>query len=344
MIKRLTLLLLLACLFTFGAWGEAFCKPKYEVKFASLAPEGSTWMNTMRELDREVRDATGGEVGFKLYPGGVQGDEVDVLRKIRFNQLHAAGFTGNGLGDILPEIRLLELPFMYDSIEELDHIVETFTPYYEKAFRDRGFVLLGWAEVGNIYFYSTKPVSNLRDLKQVKVWVWQGDPLPTALFDALGISPIPLSVPEVLTGLQTGMIEAIYSSPVATISLQWFTRVKYMNTSPLTVSLGAVLMSAREFDKLPPEYQESVLTLSRNKMRALTLQSRIDNDRGIEEMRRAGIVMVEPPTSEELASYEKSIGEILRQRLTGKLYSAELLKQVHDELDRFRTSEQADEE
>ena len=331
-----TSLLVLALLISLAVPGWAKDKPKYEIKFASLAPEGSTWQNYMRELDKEVREATNGEVGFKIYPGGVQGDEPDVLRKIRFGQLHAAGFTGNGLGEVLPSIRLLELPFFYNDIDELDYITQKFTPYYDKAFRDKGFVLLGWAEVGNIYFFSNKPVSNLRQLKELNVWVWQGDPLPTALFDALGISPVPLSVPEVLTGLQTGMIEAVYSSPVATISLQWFTRVKYMNTSPLTVSMGAVLMSTKMFDKLPPEYQEIVLDLSRKKMRELTLKSRIENDQGIEEMKRAGIQMVEPPSSEEMASYEREIGEKLRERLTGQLYSKELLDSVKAELKNYR--------
>ena len=311
-------------------------KPKYEIKFASLAPEGSTWQNLMHELDQEVRAATNGEVGFKIYPGGVQGDEPDVLRKIRFGQLHAAGFTGNGLGEILPSIRLLELPFFYRDIEELDHIIETFTPYYDEAFRENGFVLLGWAEVGNIYFFSTKPVSNLRDLKELKTWVWQGDPLPTALFDALNISPVPLSVTEVLTGLQTGMIEAVYSSPMATVSLQWFTRVKYMNTSPLTVSQGAVLMSTKQFNKLPPEYQTLLLEISRKKLRELTLLTRIDNDKSIDEMERVGIEMVDPPTDDELASYEKEIGEKLRIKLTGQLYGQELLDSVKAELKKYR--------
>lgn len=329
-------LLVLALLIGLAVPGWAKDKPKYEIKFASLAPEGSTWQNYMRELDKEVREATNGEVGFKIYPGGVQGDEPDVLRKIRFGQLHAAGFTGNGLGEVLPSIRLLELPFFYNDISELDYITQKFTPYYDEAFREKGFVLLGWAEVGNIYFFSTKPVGNLRELKELNVWVWQGDPLPTALFDALNISPVPLSVPEVLTGLQTGMIEAVYSSPVATISLQWFTRVNYMNTSPLTVSMGAVLMSKNMFDKMPPEYQEIVLTKSREKMRALTLQSRVENDQGIEEMARAGIKMVEPPSSEEMASYEKELGETLRQRLTGQLYSKELLDSVKTELQKYR--------
>jgi len=271
----LPLLILLALVAVHPA--SAKDKPTYEIKFASLAPEGSSWMIVMRELDKEVRAATNGEVGFKIYPGGVQGDEPDVLRKIRFGQLHAAGFTGNGLGEILPSVRILELPFFYKNHNEIDAVVDTLTPYFEDHFRDKGFILLGWTEVGYIYFMSTVPIHNLHDLQNVKVWVWQGDPLPTALFDALNISPVPLSVPEVLTGLQTGMIDAVYSSPMAAVSLQWFTRVQYMNTSPLTNSMGAVLMAKKEFDKIPPEYQKILLDLSRKKMRELTLLTRKDN-------------------------------------------------------------------
>lgn len=338
--RRLLLPLLILLALVAAHPASAKDKPKYEIKFASLAPEGSSWMNVMRDLDKEVRAETNGEVGFKIYPGGVQGDEPDVLRKIRFGQLHAAGFTGNGLGEILPSVRILELPFFYRNHQEIDAIVDTLTPYFEEHFREKGFVLLGWTEVGYIYFLSTTPIQNLHDLQNVKVWVWQGDPLPTALFKALNISPVPLSVPEVLTGLQTGMIDAVYSSPMAAVSLQWFTRVKYMNTSPLTNSMGAVLMSKKEFDKIPPEYQKVLLDLSRKKMRELTLQTRKDNAQGIEVMKKAGITMIDPPSDAELASYREKIGANLRQDLVGQLYSADLLQRVEQALRNYRAQQE----
>ncbi len=310
-------------------------KPEHEIKFASLAPEGSAWMNLMHDLDNAVRDATNGEVGFKLYPGGVQGDEPDVLRKMRFNQIHAAGFTGNGIGDILPEARVLELPFLFHNKDEIDYIINHYTDRFDKAFREQGYVLLGWTEVGYVYFFSNSPIQTLDDLKGIKVWTWQGDPLAAALFEAMGITPVPLSVTEVMTALQTGMIDAVYTSPMAAISLQWFTRTEYMNTYPITNSMGAVLLSKRVWDKLDETEQTRLLEISREHMRRLTLVTREDNAKSIEQLAKTGLTLMSPPEDETLASYE-SIGIAVRENLVGRLYSRELLTQIEQSLHTYR--------
>lgn len=313
--------------------------PEHLIKFASLAPEGSSWMKQMRALDEAVRDSTGGAVGFKLYAGGVQGDEPDVLRKMRFGQLHAAGFTGNGLGEILPDVRILELPFFYRGKDEIDFVLDEFTDEYDRAFRERGYVLLGWTEVGYVYFFSNVPIRDLTDLHGIKVWTWQGDPLAAALFDALAVTPVPLSVPEVMTALQTGMIDAVYASPMAAVSLQWFTRVEYMNTQPITNSMGAVLLSKRVWDQLDGNEQRVLLSLSRDHLRRLTMLTRADNRKSIEEMEKAGIELLAPPDSAALARY-REIGASVREQLAGELYAADLLAKIRQALERRRGEDQ----
>lgn len=326
---------LLALLLIALVSNPAMSKPKYVIKFASVAPEGSTWMNVMYELDTAVRDSTDGQVGFKMYAGGVQGDEPDVLRKMRFSQLHAAGFTGVGLGEVLPSMRVLELPFLYENKDEVDYILDKFTDYFDQAFREKGYVLLGWTEVGSVYFFSTTPIRTLDDLAGKKVWSWQGDPLAAALFKALKITPVPLSLPEVLTGLQTGMVDAFYTAPMAAVSLQWFTRVSYMNKEPLTNSMGAVLLAKPMWDKIPPEYQKQLLQLSRQKLRELTLLTRKDNAQALEIMADQGIQMLPPPPEESLAKY-RLVGKQVREELEGQLYSADLLNRIEKALEDYR--------
>lgn len=316
-------------------------KPEHEIKFASLAPEGSAWMNQMHALDTAVRKATNGKVGFKLYPGGVQGDEPDVLRKMRFNQIHAAGFTGNGLGEILPEVRALELPFLFRDKAEIDYILDQYTDQFDKAFREKGYVLLGWTEVGYVYFFSNTPIRMLNDLSGVKVWTWQGDPLAAALFDAIDVTPVPLSVTEVMTALQTGMIDAVYTSPMAAISLQWFTRAKYMNTFPITNSMGAVLLTKQAWDKLDPSEQEQLLTLSRQYLRELTLITREDNAKSMEQLERAGLTLLERPPEENIAQCEE-IGREVRKNLAGNLYSKEFIQQLEKSLEEYRAESAAE--
>jgi hypothetical protein len=152
-------------------------KAQVEVKFATLAPDGSTWMKTMRKVDEEVRRRTENRVGLKFYPGGVQGDEKDVIRKMRNGQIHAAGFTGFGLGAIVPETRVLELPFMFESLEELDYVRGATNDYYEKAFKAKDYALLAWTDVGFVYLFTKSPVRKVSDMPNTKWWIWSGDQL-----------------------------------------------------------------------------------------------------------------------------------------------------------------------
>ncbi|MER3523523.1 MAG: ABC transporter substrate-binding protein [Ignavibacteria bacterium] len=313
---------------------------QYLIKFASLAPEGSTWMNVLKEYDAAIRKESGGKLGFKIYAGGVQGEDRDVIRKMRLGQLHSAGLTGFGLGDIAPKVRILDSPFLFQSYEEVDHIYETFHDEFDKAFRDNGYVLLGWTEVGWVYVLTNTPVRTLADMNGVKMWMWEGDKVAEATLKALGISPIPLSVIDVLTSLQTGLINGAYTSPLAALVLQWHTRVKYMMNLPLADASGAVVMTKKKFDELPPDLQEILLRNGRKYMRELTLKSRKENADAIETMKRSGIRLVEVTSQEAIQQYIAA-GKWARRSLVGTLYDQEFLDRVEKALQDFRTARSA---
>ena len=147
-------------------------KPKFQIKFATLAPEGSTWMKPMHAIDDELRLRTDMRLGFKFYPGGVQGDEKDVLRKIRNGQLHGGGFTGNGIGSLVSDVRVLELPFMFENHEELDHLRAATDEHFFQLFDEAGYLNLGWVDVGFIYLFSKNPLRSPEDLGSTKLWGW----------------------------------------------------------------------------------------------------------------------------------------------------------------------------
>jgi len=176
-----------------------FAQKKVKIKFATLAPEGTTWMNVMTEFSQSLKEKSNGDINFKIYAGGIQGDEKDVIRKIRIGQLHSGGFTGVGLGTILPEVRILDTPFLYKSKQEVDFIAEKFFDRFAAGFEKKGYVLLGWAEVGWVYIYTNSPVNSESEMKGVKMWMWEGDPISRATFEAFNVSPIPLSITDVLT-------------------------------------------------------------------------------------------------------------------------------------------------
>lgn len=309
------------------------------IKFATLAPEGSAWMKVMDKFAAEVKEKTSGRVKFRMYPGGVQGDEKDVVRKIRIGQLHSGGFTGVGIGEIAPAARVLDTPFLFKSEAEIDHVYESLDAEFRKMFEEAGYVLLGWAEVGDVIILSNSPVKKPGDLHAVKMWIWEGDPIAEASFASLGVKPIPLSITDVMTSLQTGMIDGIYGSPLAVLAMQWHTRMKYALSLPLANASGAVLVSNKKFSSLTEEDRAVLLAAGEKHFRELTRISRADNAKSIGLLKKSGITFTSPAGKAVVARFEKT-GEEARKSLTGKLYSQELLKRIEKTLAEFRAKKE----
>ncbi len=305
------------------------------IKFATLAPDGSTWMKVMREFVQDVKTATHGQVLFKIYPGGVQGDEKDVLRKIRINQLQGAGFTGVGMGTILPEVRILDTPYLFRNKKEVDYIINKFNDYFADHFEKKGFVLIGWAEVGYVYIFTNRNVKTLDDFKKLKIWMWEGDPVAQVTFKEFGVNPIPLSVTDVLTSLQTGLINTVYTSPLACIVLQWFTHLNYVSDIPLTNSMGAVLISKRTFNKIAPEYRQVVKEKGYRYFRRLTEISRKDNAASLQKMKEQGMKTLHLNTPQNIKEFQE-IGDRTRRDLIGKFFDQTLVDNIQQALTEFR--------
>jgi TRAP-type C4-dicarboxylate transport system substrate-binding protein len=310
------------------------------IKFATLAPEGTTWVKIMREYDQAVRKESGGRLGFRIYPNSQQGEDKDVMRRIRLGQLHSAGITGVGIGDISGNLRVLDAPFLFDSYEEVDHIHTMFAKEFEQEFEKHGFILLGWAEVGFVYVFSNTPVSSAADMRGVKMWLWEGDPIAEAAFKALGVNPIPLSIVDVLTSLQTGLINGAYASPLAAVGLQWHTRVKYMLDLALADASGAVVISKKKYDALPPDLQEIILRNGRSYMAELTKKSRSENAQAIETLKKNGVQITSGGTAAERKEYAR-IGAEARKSLAGSLYNKDLQDRIEKALAEFRAKGKA---
>ncbi len=325
-----------AALATAASVGPAMAaKPKVLLKIATLAPDGSTWMNLMHELDERVRESTGGEVGFKFYAGGVQGDERIVLRKMRSGQLHGGGFTGNGLGVIAPSLRVLEAPFLLETEAEIDAVYAELGAELENDLEEGGHVLLGWAEVGFVHLFTKGPVQSLADLKKTKMWLWEGDPLPEAFFREAGVAPVSLAITDVYTSLQTGLVDGVYCSPYAAVVLQWHTQVGAMSAVPITHAIGAVVVSEKSWARISEASKASVREIAADVFGRLKTSSRAENLQAIEDIRASGIEIVSIPP--EAMSEFREIGARAAQRSVGALYPAELLERVQGAVARVRT-------
>ncbi|MBU2537255.1 MAG: TRAP transporter substrate-binding protein DctP, partial [Proteobacteria bacterium] len=228
--------------------------PRYMFKIASLAPDGSVWARHFQEFQNEVTAKSNGEIGFKLYMGGVMGDDRAMYRKMRIGQLQGGGFTMTGISETVPDFRILAIPFLFKSYAEVDRVTEGLFPYFQKAFLEKDMVLLAMTEVGFVYAMSGEPVSTVAQLRASKCWAPENDPLSRSFLEDMGVTPIPLSIPDVLSSLQTGMINTVFNGFYGSIVLQWFTRTKYITDTPFGYAYGGLVFSKSAFDKLPPQH------------------------------------------------------------------------------------------
>jgi len=265
----------------------------YVLKFATLAPIGSTWMNIIGDWADEVKKGSQGRLVFKLYGGGVAGDEPEVLRKIRFGQLQGGAMTGHGIGYIYSPARVLEIPFLFRSYDEVDHVRAQLMPEIRAGFHRNGFELLGWMEVGFVQLFSRQPIYSLADMKKRRIWLWQGDPLGSAFFRASGISPVPLPITEVYTSLSTGLIDTTIAPPLGAIALQWFTQTPYMTDIPIMDGIGGLIVTRRFFDKLPPDLQALLRRTGEAAGERLVTETRRDNRKSLAVLKQHGVAFTD---------------------------------------------------
>jgi TRAP-type C4-dicarboxylate transport system substrate-binding protein len=328
--------ILLILVFSIFAYSFIFCEAKYVIKFATVAPEGSTWMNVMQELADKVYEKTNGEVKFKIYSGSVQGDEKDVLKKMKINQLHAAGFTSQGMGDIVQEVRILNIPLSIKNEKEADYILEKMGPYFEKQFEKKGFIVLGWPEVGFAYIFTKQKVDSIASFRKIKMWIWGEDVLVNSLFKELSVVPIPLSLIDVMQALQTGMIEGVYGSPLSAIAMQWQTMTKYIIDMRIAYVPGGVLINKNMWLKMPEKTREIIKQEAKNSFRKLTELSRKENNEALEILKKSGVVFTKINDEKDLKTLEEASMKTANQ-LVGKFYSKQLLDEYMKYLNEVRS-------
>ena len=309
------------------------------LKIATLAPEGSGWTEALHRIDQRIRKATNDSVQLKVYAGGIQGDEPVVLRKIRIGQLHGGGFAGPSMSQILPDILAFQLPFLFRDYDEIDFVLENTKDLFSKRYRQRGYVNLGWADIGFVHLLSQVPISTLEDIQSHPVWRLEGEPITEILFRLGNVYSAPLTIPDVLLGLQTDLVSVVYASPAAAIVLQWFTRVSYINELPINFALGAFLLSDRAYNSIPEAYRQILRAISEEEMRALSLQMRRENVEALSVLQSNG-VKINKVSALDLNTFEELVKETVEELLKGSM-PLDTYSQVQTLLEQFRQEKQA---
>ncbi len=287
-----------------------------EIKVATVAPDGSSWMRAMRAGADEIRDLTDGRVTMKFYPGGVMGNDSQVLRKIRIGQLHGGAFSGGGIAERYAGFNLYGIPLLFQSLDEVDYVRPRLDAKLQAGLADAGFISFGLIEGGFARLMANEPISRVEDMRRRKVWSPEGDPIGFRVLEAMSLSPVVLPPTDVLTGLQTGLLDVVAASPVVALVLQWHTKVKYVTDLPISYMLGIFAIDIRVFNRLSGADQEVVRTVMGALMRTMDQQARQDDLEAQAVLEQAGLEFV-PVDPEHVPGWRRTIEGLypeLRQR------------------------------
>ena len=310
------------------------------IKLATIVPEGSSWMVSMRAGAAEIDKRTDGRVKFKLYGGGVQGNDKQVLRKMRIGQLHGGAFTSVGLIDIQKDSQLYALPMLFDSLEEVQFVRARMDDKLRDLIEKAGYVNFGFAGGGFARLMSNQPIANLKNLKGRKVWVPDGDRISYEASKALGISPVIMPLTDVMTGLQTELIDTIMSPPAATIILQWNTKVSYITDLPLSYIFAMIAIDKKYFDRIQAADQVIVREVMEGIYQDFDRQGNEDNQKAYKALIDNGMTPVTPDQG-QIPEWRDAINESNHRLANEGEVDVRLLDELECYVAGFRAGNQA---
>lgn len=310
------------------------------LKIATVTPENSGWMQQMRASADEIKQRTEGRVKIKYYGGGVMGNDTKVLGRIRIGSLQGGAFTPTALSSQFSDLNLYGLPLIFDSEDEAAYVRERLDGKLQQGLEAAGFVNFGFAGGGFAVVMSNTPVDELDDLKGKKVWVPEGDSISYASMEALSLSPVTLPLTDVLTGLQTGLIDIVAMSPIGALVLQWHTKVKYMTELPLVYTLGFMAIEKRAFEKIGAEDQAIVREVMEETYRNFDVQNLQDNREARDVLINVGIESV-PFEEEKYLAIRKVLAESNRKLGNSGAFSADTYDEMLGYIAEYRNKHAA---
>jgi TRAP-type C4-dicarboxylate transport system substrate-binding protein len=305
-----------------------------DIKIATLVPNQSQWMQDMRAAGKVIEERTEGRVKLRFYGGGTQGTEDKVLQKIKIGQLHGGTFSATDFMKDYGAINLYGLPFVFESWEEMRYVRDRMDDTLESGFADLNFVTFGIAGSFSVVL-SNVPISKYEDMKGKKVWLPQGDFVSYEAMRKLQLSPVALPVTDVLTGLQTGLLDIAAIPPEVAVALQWHTRVKYVTNMPVAFAMSFLAVSKRTFDKLSAADQAVVREVLSGVYAKLDEQAPAESDNAMKALVSIGIENVEPEDG-QFAELQQAMSEFNREMALDGAYPVDLYDEMLGYIEEFR--------
>ncbi len=305
------------------------------LKIATIAPEGSAWMDDMRAGANAINERTGGRVTIKFYGGGVQGNDKQVQRKMRTGQLHGGAFTSGALHNFQPDADLYSLPLMFRDLQEVRHVRSRLDAELRQRLEQAGYVTFGFAGGGFAYMMSNKPLRDSAGLKGQKIWTPEGDAVSFAALRALGVAPVTMPITDVLTGLQTDLLDSVAVPPVGAVVLQWHTRLQYITELPLAYVYAALLIDGKAFARLQENDRKTVRDVMEGIYRQFDARGEADNDAAMQALLDSGLELVSPVAAEGRHWRQQVLASHQQQAAQG-VVNADLFKRLQQLLHEYR--------
>jgi TRAP-type C4-dicarboxylate transport system substrate-binding protein len=304
------------------------------VKLATLVPEGSVWDKAMRDMGAEWSQATAGRVQLRVYPGGVAGDEPDIVRKMRIGQLQAAAITTAGLADIDPAFQVFGIPMFFDSYPELYAVLAKMEPVLKQRLEAKGFILLNWGHGGWVYFFTKQNARTVADIKKMKMFAWAGDDRWVQLWKNNGYSPVALAATDILTGLQTGMIEGYPTTPLLALTLQWYRQTPNMVGLGMAPLVGGLVVTRQAWAKISEPDRAKILAAAHKLELRLQTEVPHQDTTAVEEMRKRGLAV--NPVPPAAVNEWRAAAEQFAVAMRGEMIPPDILELATRERDAFR--------
>jgi len=291
------------------------------IKVATKAPENFKSARIIKKMFSEIKEKTDGNVDFKVYYGGVKGSGRDLLLKMKSGEIQGGDFTSGEAATVVRDIEIMSTPLTFKDYGEVDHVFEKMSLHLKKQMEERGYVVLGWHEIGFAYIMSVEPIADLKDLKNNKIWIPQGDHIGRAVFEAIGVPPVPLTIADVILALQTGQIDTVTNSFVGAIALQWHTGIKYVTDTPLLYVYGLLMITREAYDNIPARYRETVHEILDRYFKELKADIRKSNRDSARTLGNLGIQFV--PVNKEHYNELDRVIQGVKKELLEKEFSEE---------------------
>ena len=323
-----TILFLISSEYTFA---------QIQIKIATLAPQNSEWAEKFQKGSIEIQERTENRVKLKFYWGGAQGNAKKILQKIKIRQLHGGTFSPTDFQEVYPDLNIYGLPFLFKDFDEVDYVRDRVDNQLEQGFKNLGFNTYGFAGGGFAYILSNEPIREYEDLKNKKIWLPQGDLISYEAMRSLNLLPVPLPMTDVLTGLQTGLIDIVAIPPVVALALQWHTKINYITRVPVLYAMGFLAIDSKMINRINTDDRKVLNEVISRIYSEVDSNSQQDSENAYEALSKIGIQEIQFD-GDEYQKLTDLLEEPTKKMANDGFYSLELFNEIKMYIDDFRKS------